>query len=173
MLCRPAVETRPVAFWTMVHPLWLKSRATIVEKWQPSETGTLPELQPRRTKPTTTMSVLDDSSSVGRHVAKGERTATASAKPPTQGEPAQGEPAQGEHVQRENASTRSAMPARYSKVFRKAAGILKHPVAPHDQWHINWSIMGQQTLGMNCEAYSLVLLDVGSGLGAVINTRMC
>ena len=31
--------------------------------------------------------------------------------------------------------------------------------------------MGQETLGMNGEAYSLVVLDVGSDLGAVINTR--
>ena len=31
--------------------------------------------------------------------------------------------------------------------------------------------MGQQTLGMNGEAYSLVVLDVGSDLEAVINTR--
>jgi hypothetical protein len=44
-------------------------------------------------------------------------------------------------------------------------------VAPHDQWHIDWAIMGQQTLGMSGEAYSLVVLDVGSDLGAVINTR--
>jgi hypothetical protein len=63
------------------------------------------------------------------------------------------------------------LPARYSKVFRKSAGILKHHVAPHDQWHIDWAIMGQQTLGMNGESYSLVVLDVGSDLGAVINTR--
>jgi hypothetical protein len=117
------------------------------------------------------VSALDDSSSVGRHVAEGERTATASAKPMTQGEQAQGEPAQGEHVPRETSSTWSALPARYSKVFRKAAGILKHHVAPHDQWHIDWAIMGQQTLGMHGEAYSLVVLDVGSDLGAVINTR--
>jgi hypothetical protein len=117
------------------------------------------------------VSVLDDSSSVGRHVAEGERTATASAKPMTQGEQAQGEPAQGEHVQRETSSTWSDLPARYRKVFRKAAGILKHHVAPHDQWQFNWAIMGQQTLRMNGEAYSLVVLDVGSDLGAVINTR--
>ena len=63
------------------------------------------------------------------------------------------------------------MSTRYSKVFRKAARIFKHPVAPHDQWHIDWAITGQQTLGMNCEAYSLVLPDVSSGLGAGINTR--
>jgi hypothetical protein len=31
--------------------------------------------------------------------------------------------------------------------------------------------MGQQTLGMNGEAYSLVVLDVVSDLEAVINTR--
>jgi hypothetical protein len=113
----------------------------------------------------------DNGPSGGRHVAKGERTATASAKPPAQGEQAQGEQAQGEHVQRATASTWTALPARYSEVFRKAAGILKHHVAPHDQWHIDWAIMGQQTLGMNGEAYSLVVLDVGSDLGAVINTR--
>ena len=63
----------------------------------------------------------DNGPSGGRHVANGERTATASAKPPTQGEQAQGEPAQGEHVQRETSSTWSVLPARYSKVFRKAA----------------------------------------------------
>ena len=40
----------------------------------------------------------DGSSIGGRHLAKGERTATASAKPPAQGEPAQGESAHGEHV---------------------------------------------------------------------------
>jgi hypothetical protein len=44
-------------------------------------------------------------------------------------------------------------------------------VAPYDQWHIDWVIMEQQTFGMNCEAYSLVVLDVGSDLGTVINTR--
>ena len=76
---------------------------------------------------------LDNGPSGDRHVATGERTATASAKPPAQGEQAQGEPAQGEHVQRETSSTWSVLPARYSKVFRKAAGILKHHVAPHDQ----------------------------------------
>ncbi len=54
------------------------------------------------------------------------------------------------------------MSVRYSEALRKAVGILKHPVAPHDQWHIDWVIMGQQTLGMNGEAYSLVVLDVGS-----------
>jgi hypothetical protein len=96
---------------------------------------------------------------------------TASAQPLTQGEQAQGVPAQGEHVQRETASTWIDMSVRYSEAFRKAAGILKHPVAPHDQWHIDWAIMGQQTFRMNCEAYSRVVLDVGSSLGAVINTR--
>jgi hypothetical protein len=31
--------------------------------------------------------------------------------------------------------------------------------------------MGQKTLGLNGEAYALVVLDIGSDLGAVINTR--
>ena len=31
--------------------------------------------------------------------------------------------------------------------------------------------MGQQTLGLNGEAYALVVLDIGSNLGAVINTK--
>ena len=63
------------------------------------------------------------------------------------------------------------MPARYSVTYRKAAGILKRTVAAHDEWHIDWTIMGQKTLGLNCEAYAIVVLDVGSKLGAVINTR--
>jgi hypothetical protein len=37
--------------------------------------------------------------------------------------------------------------------------------------HIDWAIMGQHTLGLNGEEYALVVLDVGSGLGAVINTK--
>jgi hypothetical protein len=63
------------------------------------------------------------------------------------------------------------MPARYSATYRKAAGILKRAVAPRDEWHIDWAIMGQKTLGLNGEAYALVVLNVGSNLGAVINTR--
>jgi hypothetical protein len=63
------------------------------------------------------------------------------------------------------------MPARYGATFRKAAGILKRDRAPHDEWHIDWAIMGQQTLGLNGEAYVLVVLDIGSNLGAVINTK--
>jgi uncharacterized membrane protein AbrB (regulator of aidB expression) len=31
--------------------------------------------------------------------------------------------------------------------------------------------MGQKTLGLNGEAYALVMLAIGSNLGAVINTR--
>jgi hypothetical protein len=31
--------------------------------------------------------------------------------------------------------------------------------------------MGQQTLGLNGEAYAIVELDIGSNLGAVINTK--
>jgi len=62
------------------------------------------------------------------------------------------------------------MPTRYSTAYREKAGILKHDRAPHDEWHIDWAVMGQMTLGMNGEAYALVL-DVGSGLGAVINTK--
>jgi hypothetical protein len=87
---------------------------------------------------------------------------------------AQGEQAQGEQAQREQAPKTSAwndIPARYIAVFRKAAGIIKRTVAPHDEWHINWAIMGQQTLGLNGEAYALVVLDIGSNIGAVINTR--
>ena len=53
------------------------------------------------------------------------------------------------------------MPARYSAAFRKATGIIKRTVAPHDEGHIDWAIMGQQTLGLNGEAYALVLLDIG------------
>ena len=63
------------------------------------------------------------------------------------------------------------MPARYSATYRKAAGIIKRAVAPRDEWHIDWSIIGQKTLGLNSEAYAIVVLDVGSNLGAVINTR--
>ena len=43
------------------------------------------------------------------------------------------------------------MPAKYSKKFRKAAGILKHNVQPHEEWHIDWAIMGQETLGLDGE----------------------
>ena len=63
------------------------------------------------------------------------------------------------------------MPARYRATFRKAAGILKRAIAPHDKWHIDWAIMVQKMLGLNGEAYALVVLDIGSNLGAVINTR--
>ena len=40
-----------------------------------------------------------------------------------------------------------------------------------DEWHIDWETMGQQTIGLNWKAYVFVVLDVGSNLGAVINTR--
>jgi hypothetical protein len=63
------------------------------------------------------------------------------------------------------------MPARYSATYSKAAGILKRAEASRNEWHIAWAIMGQKTLGLNGEAYALVVLDVGSNLGAVINTR--
>ena len=63
------------------------------------------------------------------------------------------------------------MPARYSTTYREKAGILKQASAPGDEWHIDWAIMGQHTLGLNGEEYALVVLDVGSGLGAVINTK--
>ena len=63
------------------------------------------------------------------------------------------------------------MPAEYSKKFRKAAGILKHIVKPHEERHIDWAIMGQETLGLDGEGYTLAVLDVGSNLGTVINTR--
>jgi hypothetical protein len=63
------------------------------------------------------------------------------------------------------------MPARYSTAYREKAGILKQDRSPHDEWLIDWAVMGQVTLGMNGEAYALVVLDVGSGLGAVINTK--
>jgi hypothetical protein len=43
------------------------------------------------------------------------------------------------------------MPARYSATFRKAVGILKRVRAPKDEWHIDWAIMGQQTIGLNGE----------------------
>ena len=148
MLCRPAVETCPVAHRTMAHPLWVSSRATISRTTIAGKEGVR----------------------LGRQLqwlqtfGKRDRTATPSAKPPTQGEQAQGGAAQGEQDQRETATTWIVMTARHSKAFHKAAGILKHPAAPHDQWHIDWLIMGQQTLGMNCEAYSLVVIDVGSGL---------
>ena len=36
---------------------------------------------------------------------------------------------------------------------------------------MDWVIMGQKMLGLNGEAYALVLLDIGSDIGAVINTR--
>ena len=36
------------------------------------------------------------------------------------------------------------MPARYSTVYRKKAGILKQDRAPHDEWHIDWEVMGQR-----------------------------
>jgi hypothetical protein len=47
------------------------------------------------------------------------------------------------------------MPARYSATYCKVAGILKRAVAPRDEWHIDWAIMGQKTLGLNGEAYGL------------------
>jgi hypothetical protein len=63
------------------------------------------------------------------------------------------------------------MPACYSTTYCEKAGILKRDRAPHDEWHIDWAVMGQGTLGLNGEAYVLAVLDVGSGLGAVINTK--
>ena len=99
-----------------------------------------------------------------RSLAQGERTTAASAQPLAQGEPAQGE-------QAPELEAWQAMPTRYSTAYREKAGILKHDRAPHDEWHIDWAVMGQVTLGMNGEAYALVVLDVGSGLGAVINTK--
>ena len=59
------------------------------------------------------------------------------------------------------------MPAQRSA----AAGIIKRTVSTHYEWHIDWAIMGQQTLGLNGEAYALLVLDIGSNIGAVINTR--
>jgi hypothetical protein len=53
----------------------------------------------------------------------------------------------------------------------KAAGILKRAVSPRDELYIDWVIMGQKTLGLNGKAYAIVVLDVGSNFGAVINTR--
>jgi hypothetical protein len=112
-----------------------------------------------------------------RPLAQGERTTAASAQPLAQSEQAQGEPAQGEPAQGEPAPTApaspawQAMPARYSTAYRKKACILKQNRAPHDEWHIDWAIMGQHTLGLNGEEYALVVLDVGSGLVAVINTK--
>ncbi len=64
-----------------------------------------------------------------------------------------------------------AMPARYSTVYHKKACILKQDPVSHDEWHIDWAIMGQHMLGLNSEEYALVVLDVGSGLGTVINTK--
>jgi hypothetical protein len=100
-----------------------------------------------------------------RPLAQGERTTGASAQPPAPGEQDPGEQAQGEQ-----APTWTTMPARYIVTYHKAAGILKRAVELHDEWHIDWGIMGQKTLGLNGEAYSIVVLDVGSNLGAVINT---
>ena len=119
---------------------------------------------------------------------QGERTTTVAAVPSATGETAQGEPAEGERTpavaaasaaqgeppQGEPTTERDlwmAMPAKYSKKFRKAAGILKHIVKPHEEWHIDWAIMGQETLGLDGEGYTLAVLDVGSNLGTVINTR--
>jgi hypothetical protein len=51
----------------------------------------------------------------------------------------------------------------------KAAGILKRAVSPRDELYIDWVIMGQKTLGLNGKAYAIVVLDVGSNFGAVIN----
>ena len=114
---------------------------------------------------------------------QGERTTAEAAATTAQGEPAQGErtpavaaasAAQGEPTQGESTTERDpwmAMPAKYSKKFRKAAGILKHNVKPHEEWHIDWAIMGQETLGLAGEGYTLAVLDVGSNLGAAINTR--
>ena len=58
------------------------------------------------------------------------------------------------------------MHARYSTAYRKRAGILKQGKKPGEEWNIDWAIMGQHTLGLNGEEYALVVLDVGSGLGA-------
>ena len=99
-----------------------------------------------------------------RSLAQGERTTAASAQPLAQGEPAQGE-------QDLEFEEWQAMPACYSTTYCEKAGILKRDRAPHDEWHIDWAVMGQGTLGLNGEAYALVVLDVGSGLGAVINTK--
>jgi len=63
------------------------------------------------------------------------------------------------------------MPDRYSTVYHQKTGILKQDRTPHDEWHIDRAVMGQATIGLNGEAYALVVLYVGSGLGAVINTK--
>ena len=60
----------------------------------------------------------------------------------------------------EKANSAQDSSARYSATFRKAAGILKRDRAPHDEWHIDWAIIGQQTLGLNGESYALVVLDI-------------
>jgi hypothetical protein len=63
------------------------------------------------------------------------------------------------------------MPARYITVYCDKAGILKQDRSQHDEWHFDLVVMGQETIGLNGEAYALVVLDVGSGLGDVINTK--
>jgi hypothetical protein len=40
------------------------------------------------------------------------------------------------------------MPARYSTAYRLKTGILKQNRTPHDEWHMDWAMMGQQTLGL-------------------------
>jgi hypothetical protein len=87
------------------------------------------------------------------------------------GESSGGESSGGASSGGAKAPTWTAMPARYSATYRKTADILKRAVTPCDEWHIDWTIMGQKTIGLNCETYALVVLDVGSNLGAVINTR--
>jgi len=85
------------------------------------------------------------------------------------GEQAQGEQAQGEQAPK--TPTSNTMPARYCAAFRKAASIIKRTVTMHYEWDINWTIMGQQTIRLNGEAYPIVVLDIGSNIDAVINTR--
>jgi hypothetical protein len=63
------------------------------------------------------------------------------------------------------------MPARYSTANHKKDGILKQDRTQHDEWHIDWAIMGQHELRLNSEEYVFVVLDVGSGLDVVINTK--
>jgi hypothetical protein len=112
----------------------------------------------------------------GRPLAQGERTTGASAQPPApgeqaEGEQAEGEQAQGEQAQGEQAPTWTTMQASYCVTYHKSAAILKRAVELRNEWHIDLAIMGQKTFGLNGEAYSIVVLDVGSNLGAVINTR--
>ena len=122
-----------------------------VQNNQPS--GTKPFEEPAQGEPAPTMPAIrsrsngDRGANGSRPLAQGERTTAASAQPLAQIDQDQGEPAQGEPAPTAPASLAwQAMPARYSTTYHKKACILKQDRKPHDEWHIDWAIMGQHML---------------------------